>query len=61
MGKARSGVCAQCGSRKVSERNGQIVYCPNGCSHEMSGEAFLELMDATGSGWIRDALKKGQP
>lgn len=56
----KKGICSQCGAKILSERGGQVKWCPNGCSREISGEAFLELMDATGSGWIREVVESEQ-
>lgn len=54
-GKTR---CTNCNAVLVTERNGQVVYCPNGHTRELSGEAALEFFDTTGSGWIRDELER---
>lgn len=55
--RRQQGFCPECDARIVIERNGEIQYCPNGHMREISGEAYLQLMDASGSGWIRHVLK----
>ena len=55
----RRGICSKCGVRKVVERDGLVVYCPKGCSYQRRGEAALEVLDASGAGWVRDVLADG--
>lgn len=53
----QAGFCPQCNVTITIERDGDLRYCPNGCFTERSNEAALEVFDAAGSGWIRDAIK----
>lgn len=55
--KEQQGERPSCGSLLITEREGQVVYCPKGCMRNMKGEAALEVFDAAGSGWIRDAIE----
>lgn len=54
--REKSSKCGTCDADFVVERGGDVVYCPEGHSTRMSGEAALEMLDAAGSGWIRDEL-----
>jgi hypothetical protein len=56
--RERHGYCMSCNAQLTTERKGEITYCPNGCSQKLTGESALEALDAVGSGWIRDELKK---
>lgn len=46
--------CVKCGAAKMIEQGGQVIYCPNGHSLSVSGDAALDALEATGSGWIRE-------
>lgn len=54
----RQGICSSCGERYFTEANGEIWYCPNGHTRGMQGNALLDFFDATGAGWIRDAVEQ---
>lgn len=57
VARKQEGFCPECNAALIVERDGLIRYCPNGHVHERRGEAVLELLDASGSGWIREALE----
>lgn len=54
----KAGFCPRCGVPLLVRLRGRgrIIYCRFGHMQNWDSEAVLQVMDATGSGWIRELV-----